>query len=424
MTTAVTTVEVIAKLRPPTKADAVYVEITGPGRCRVDKCNFEFDSISPPGVGNEEFYERHIAPAIYQSTEGFNTCVLCYGFTGGGKTYTMFGDETANGIGHHAVRSLLETPGLQDLHVQLVQVYMEKVYDLLDPANADIRVLGEGLYGATERPIKTMEQFAKIARIALSYRQTAATVVNLQSSRSHCVIILRVRVRHDESKGSNESLGNVYLVDLAGCERQNETQSEGQTLRESQSINKSVFAINKVVLACSSNSAHIPYRDSKITMVLHDAFGGNSKTLVVLCCDGSKPNETVNVLRFGSRCKLIRNVVLATIQEDDPRDQLIAEMREEIEALRRELHAIKFEPRREVDVIKFEPICFENSMTVGSLSVIDDESSPGRKDSDTDSDADADAVKKTEEIFAAVQAARPAQHYIEDKKKKSYCCSR
>ena len=419
MTTAVTTVEVIAKLRPPTKADLGYVEITGPGRCRVDKCNFEFDSISPPGIGNEEFYERHIAPAIYQGTEGFNTCVLCYGFTGGGKTYTMFGDDTVPGIGHHAVRSLLETPGQQDLHVQLVQVYMEKVYDLLDPANQDIRVLGEGLYGATERMIKTPDQFAKVARIALSHRQTASTGVNAQSSRSHCVIVLRVRVRHDENL--NETRGNVYLVDLAGCERQNETQSEGQTLRESQSINKSVFAINKVVLACSSNSAHIPYRDSKITMVLHDAFGGNSKTLVVLCCDGSKPNETVNVLRFGSRCKLIRNVVLATIDEDDPRDRLIAEMREELEALRRELHALKFNAN-----------FLENSMTVGSLDVIDDDGeadsdadgeADGNTDTDADGEADADAVQKTEEIFAAVQAARPAQHYIEEKKKKSFCCS-
>ena len=334
-------VEVIVKMRRPgNKAAKDTVEILDTGRLQIERTTFEFDAVVPPDVPSRDFYERHIDTAVLQALDGYNACVLCYGFTGGGKTYTMFGSDAAiapsYGVSFYAANSLLAAVGLVDLRMQIVEVYMDKVYDLLDPANVYVRVLGDGLHGASERTVTDAGAFESTVRQAVAHRQTAVTGVNVTSSRSHCIVILRVAVRHETS----ETRASVYLVDLAGCERQSETQTEGLTLRESQSINKSVFAINKVVLACSGHKAHIPYRDSKITMVLHNAFGGNSRTLVVLCCDGAKQNETVSALRFGTRCRMITNRAQQSVEEDDPRDTIIAELQRQIRELRDKLESL------------------------------------------------------------------------------------
>jgi len=332
-----TTIEVIVKMRPArTTSDRQMYSSMGSGKIKIEKATYEFDAIVTEDQTSQEFYERHIDPAVLLSTEGF---------TGGGKTFTMFGSSESPGspgspgVVQYAAQRLLEAPGLLVLKAQVIEIYLDKVYDLLDATNPYVRVTGEGLIGACELLVTSAEKFQKVLKEAVGHRQTAMTGANVSSSRSHCIVIFRVSVRNDEE--ACVSHGTVFMVDLAGCERQSETQNEGLTLRESQSINRSVFAINKVVLACSSNNAHIPYRDSKITMVLHEAFGGNSKTVVVLCCDGSKTNETVNALRFGERCRMIRNKALKTIDEDDPRDKLINDLRNEIECLKQELEVLK-----------------------------------------------------------------------------------
>jgi kinesin family protein 5 len=341
-----TTIEVIVKMRPArTTSDRQMYSSMGSGKIKIEKATYEFDAIVTEDQTSQEFYERHVDPAVLLSTEGFNACIMCYGFTGGGKTFTMFGNQGSQGsqgspgVVQYAAQRLLEAPGLLVLKAQVVEIYLDKIYDLLDVTNPYVRVTGEGLIGASELLVTSAEKFQSVLNNAVMHRQTAMTGANISSSRSHCIVIFRVSVRNDED--ACVAHGTVFMVDLAGCERQSETQNEGLTLRESQSINRSVFAINKVVLACSSNNAHIPYRDSKITMVLHEAFGGNSKTVVVLCCDGSKTNETVNALRFGERCRMIRNKALKTIDEDDPRDKLINDLRNEIESLKLELEVLK-----------------------------------------------------------------------------------
>lgn len=334
-------IKVSVKIKP-VEDDAI--EVLSDGVCRVEKVSYLFDSVSPGTVNNRQFFAQNVEAQLQQLLQGYNVCVLCYGFTGSGKTFTMFGSGSSEvnpqpGISYLAVENLIGDATLISMSLCVVEVYLDKVYDLINPANDGVRVTGEGLQGATPIDINTVMQFRRVLSKAVGYRQSGSTTANSTSSRSHCVVIVTVRCRNPETQ--QESEGELYLVDLAGCERLDERSiGDRVTLRESQSINRSVFAINNVVMACSQGKSFVPYRNSKITMILRNAFGGNSLTQVIVCCDGSKATDSSNSLRFGSRCKLINNDALANIEEEDPRDIIIMELREQIEDLRRQLALI------------------------------------------------------------------------------------
>ena len=329
-------IKVSVKIKP-VEDDAI--EILADGVCRVEKVSYIFDSVSPGTLSNQEFFAKNIEQQLQQLLEGYNVCVLCYGFTGSGKTYTMFGTQQESGIAFLAVENLIGAVTLTSMTLRVVEVYLDKVYDLISGDNTAVRVTGEGLQGATHLEINTVLQFRRVLSKAVGYRQSGSTAANSTSSRSHCVAIVTVRCRNPDTQ--QESEGELYLVDLAGCERLDERSiGDTVTLRESQSINRSVFAINNVVMACSQGKSFVPYRNSKITRILRNAFGGNSLTQVIVCCDGSKPTDSTNSLRFGARCKLINNDALANIEEEDPRDIMIMELREQIEDLQRQLAAI------------------------------------------------------------------------------------
>ena len=88
------------------------------------------------------------------------------------------------------------------------------------------------------------------------------------------------------------------------------TGAAGQQLEEAKTINKSLTALGLVINALTDGkSAHIPYRDSKLTRVLQESLGGNSKTCLIITCSPSNFNEaeTISTLRFGKRAKQIKN---------------------------------------------------------------------------------------------------------------------
>ena len=100
--------------------------------------------------------------------------------------------------------------------------------------------------------------------------------------------------------------GKLYLVDLAGSEKIGKTNAKGQILEEAKGINKSLSSLGLVINTLTDGkSAHIPYRDSKLTRVLQESLGGNSKTCLIITCSPSIFNEaeTVSTLRFGKRAK-------------------------------------------------------------------------------------------------------------------------
>lgn len=137
-------------------------------------------------------------------------------------------------------------------------------------------------------------------------RATSPTLMNAESSRSHS--ILQLCVAQKKSNGQRVT-SRLYLVDLAGSEKVGKTGATGERLKEAQNINKSLAALGMVINALSDKSTHVPYRDSKLTRILMDSIGGNSRTLLIICCspEPAQTAESLSTLRFGERAKLIQN---------------------------------------------------------------------------------------------------------------------
>merc|ERR1712125_148998 len=142
---------------------------------------------------------------------------------------------------------------------------------------------------------------------AQANRTTMKTDMNEESSRSHSIVQVKTVNIHKQDK--REYIGKINLVDLAGSENVNKSGVSGQGMREAQNINKSLSALGDVIGALISKSGHVPYRNSKLTMMLKDSLGGDSKTLMIVQCSPAQTNvtETLSSLNFASRA---RNVEL------------------------------------------------------------------------------------------------------------------
>ena len=199
------------------------------------------------------------------------------------------------------------------IKVSFVEIYNEKIKDLLDPRKNDLKIhenkqLGVHVAGMTETYVGTEEKVYELLKYGNENRSIGATNMNKQSSRSHSVFILQVEQKNLADFSSKT--GKIYLVDLAGSERISKTGAEGNTLTEAQNINKSLTALGQVINALTDGkSTHVPYRDSKLTRLLQESLGGNSMTSLIITCSPSVFNEeeTRSTLRFGQRAKQIKN---------------------------------------------------------------------------------------------------------------------
>ena len=160
--------------------------------------------------------------------------------------------------------------------------------------------------------------------------------MNTESSRSHSIFVYNIQQK--SSQTGTIKTGRLYLVDLAGSEKVGKTGASGQTLEEAKKINRSLSALGMVINALTDGkSAHVPYRDSKLTRILQESLGGNSRTTLIVNCSpcGYNLEETVSTLRFGVRAKSIKNNahVNAELSPEELRAQL-RRANEHISALR------------------------------------------------------------------------------------------
>lgn len=268
-------------------------------------------------------FDFSIRSTVDDILNGYNGTVFAYGQTGAGKSYTMMGadidDEEQRGIIPRIVEqmfaSILRSPGNIEytVRVSYMEIYMEKIRDLLVPQNDNLPIHEEksrGVYvkGLLEIYVSSVQEVYEVMRRGGTARATAATNMNQESSRSHSIFVITITQKNVET-GSAKS-GQLFLVDLAGSEKVGKTGASGQTLEEAKKINKSLSALGMVINSLTDGkSTHIPYRDSKLTRILQESLGGNSRTTLIINCSPSSYNdqETLSTLRFGVRAKAIKN---------------------------------------------------------------------------------------------------------------------
>ena len=271
----------------------------------------------------KEVYDAAAKPIIDSVLEGFNGTIFAYGQTSSGKTHTMQGpnieDIELQGIIPRMVRTVfnrIETASEAiefTVKVSMCEIYMEKIRDLIDPSKDNLKVHEDkqkGVYmqDITEKYISDENEIYGLMKLGNSNRSISATLMNAESSRSHSIFILTITQNNTENLSCKT--GKLYLVDLAGSEKISKTGAEGQTLEEAKTINKSLTTLGKTIKALTDKKInHIPYRESKLTRILQESLGGNSRTCLIITCSPSPFNtdETLSTLRFGTRARSIKN---------------------------------------------------------------------------------------------------------------------
>ncbi|KAL8825665.1 MAG: hypothetical protein Q9191_004269 [Dirinaria sp. TL-2023a] len=284
---------------------------------------FTFDRVFDTHSRQIDVFDFSIRSTVDDILNGYNGTVFAYGQTGAGKSYTMMGadidDLEQRGIIPRIVErmfdSILRSPGNIEytVRVSYMEIYMERIRDLLVPHNDNLPVHEEksrGVYvkGLLEIYVSSVQEVYEVMRRGGAARATAATNMNQESSRSHSIFVITITQKNVET-GSAKS-GQLFLVDLAGSEKVGKTGASGQTLEEAKKINKSLSALGMVINSLTDGkSTHIPYRDSKLTRILQESLGGNSRTTLIINCSPSSFNdvETISTLRFGVRAKAIKN---------------------------------------------------------------------------------------------------------------------
>lgn len=325
-------VKVCARFRPPNRIektkgsklvvkmsdDHIGVAVKDPESRNKSKL-FSFDRVFAQDSTQEEVYRYSADPLVEQVLAGYNVTMFAYGQTGSGKTFTMEGVPEARGIIPRMVEHIFDAIMGEEMEmyqyfvrVSYVEIYNEKIRDLLEPASQDLRVRehrDKGVYieDATQPYVGDPEEVLQLMAQGHLNRAVTATGMNDTSSRSHAVFMLALEQKNVETDAKKKS--KLMLVDLAGCEKVRKTGATGKVMREAQNINRSLSCLGTVINCLTTGKTHIPYRDSKLTRLLSDSLGGNSKTCIIVTASPCIYNieETISTMRFGTNCKRIKN---------------------------------------------------------------------------------------------------------------------
>lgn len=294
----------------------------------------------------QNIYDEVVRPLVSSVLEGFNGCVFAYGQTGTGKTFTMEG-----------IRSVADQLGIiprsfeqiwshinraQDMNflvaVSYLEIYMEELRDLLQPNTTAILELRERESGIVVPNLhsvlcKSADEMMHVMNKGNKNRTTGRTNMNEHSSRSHAIFMIKIEMC-ETGESSTVKVGRLNLIDLAGSERQSKSGATAERLKEASKINRALSSLGNVISALAEKSPHVPYRDSKLTRLLQDSLGGNSKTTMIANIGPSEYNynETLTTLRYAQRAKTIQN---KPVKNEDPQDAKLREYQEEIARLRK-----------------------------------------------------------------------------------------
>eukprot|EP00884_Botryococcus_braunii_P015285 jgi/Botrbrau1/243/Bobra.0022s0218.1 len=278
---------------------------------------FVFDRVFGPASSQDEVFDE-ITHLVQSALDGYKVCIFAYGQTGSGKTYTMLGTQDERGVIPRAMEQLfkcscsLEEQGWSfEMKASMLEIYNEEIRDLIGkgpPAGKKHTVVHDDKKGGTQvsflecvdckNPGKVKALLDKASR----QRAVGATAANEHSSRSHMVFMMSITGTNPAN--GQEVNGSLNLIDLAGSERLKKSNAEGERLKETQAINKSLSALGDVIAALGSRDAsHIPYRNSKLTWLLQNSLGGDAKTLMFVNISPTTEAaaESICSLRFAAK---------------------------------------------------------------------------------------------------------------------------
>ncbi|KAG1122102.1 hypothetical protein G6F42_011795 [Rhizopus arrhizus] len=294
---------------------------------------------------------------------GYNCCIFAYGQTGSGKSYSMMGYGEDKGIIPRTCSELFDrirstkTDTLDfQVEVSYIEIYNEKVRDLLNPRNkSNLKVrehptLGPYVQDLSRLAVNSFENIDQLMDEGNKARTVAATNMNETSSRSHAVFTIFVtqKILDPATKQVTDKVARISLVDLAGSERANSTGATGVRLKEGANINKSLTTLGKVIAGLAEQAsaestnkkskkpkeAFVPFRDSVLTWLLKDSLGGNSKTCMIAAISPADYDETISTLRYADQAKKIKT---KAVVNEDPNAKVMRELKDEVDALRQAL---------------------------------------------------------------------------------------
>ncbi|WFD35363.1 hypothetical protein MCUN1_002217 [Malassezia cuniculi] len=328
--------------------------------------SFAYDTVYGEHAGQAGVFDASVAPLVDEFLSGHNVTVLAYGQTSSGKSYTMGTadvphDEATLGIIPRAAQRIIAQLAGHEyaLSASFLELYNEELIDLLtDPSveSPPVQIRenrGQIIWtGVRQLPVTTAAGIVESLRRGMVYRQTHETQMNTHSSRSHAIFTLSLRrgagtprrsalpvartphARSSPLRAEPQTVSKLHFVDLAGSERLKRTAATGERAREGIAINAGLHALGNVISTLADptrRTAHIPYRDSKLTRLLQDSLGGNAYTLMIACVSPLEANvfETLNTLQYAQRARHIRNTVVQNVVPDS-----VEELQAEVQRLR------------------------------------------------------------------------------------------
>lgn len=329
---------------------------------------FTFDRVFGPESTQLDVYNAVIRPLLKEVLAGYSCTVFAYGQTGTGKTYTMEGSRVENpglhwqsdtsvGMIPRCLSHLFDELQLLEsqqyvVKINFLELYNEELFDLLGPSGQDANKIKlyddmskKGsviIHGLEEVTVRNKTEVYKILEKGSERRQTAATLMNSNSSRSHTVFSITIHMKEDTPEGEELlKTAKLNLVDLAGSENVGKSGAVDKRARETRNINQSLLTLGRVITALVERAPHIPYRESKLTRLLQESLGGRTKTSIIATISSVNNNvdETLSTLDYAHRAKHITN--RPEINQKLFKRELLKEYTEELERLRKDLTATR-----------------------------------------------------------------------------------
>ena len=275
------------------------------------KQDYIFDGLFESDTSKDKFYDKTCRRIVDGALQGYNGGIICYGETGTGKTYTI--NEIIPQVVSQIFEYINQAEGNNELFkidVSIIEIYKEQVNDLIDTDNKNLNLIEQRnkiliIDNLTHVGVSSKDQLSKVINKGFLNRNVNTPSFN---SKSHFIIMI---VIYNYLKLENcMKIGKLNIVDLEGSERISKINMENEPLEEQKLINKSLIALSRIVQnLLNASDTYAPYRESKLTRIISDCFGGNAYTSLILNCSKHELStiETRNTLMFGEKCKHIKN---------------------------------------------------------------------------------------------------------------------